>query len=58
VTGILIPFTSSITQGSLSGFNSQVALSLVTGRRRELDPMMYTLAAVSVALVWLERGNF
>lgn len=55
LTIVLIPLTFSITQGILWGFISQAALYLATGRARELRPSLYGLAAVSVALLWLER---
>ena len=55
LTIILIPLTFSITQGILWGFISHVALYLVTGRRKDVHPVMYVLAAVSIALLWLEH---
>ncbi|MBI4424178.1 MAG: NCS2 family permease [Elusimicrobia bacterium] len=56
LTLALIPLTFSITQGILWGFISQAALYLVAGRGRELKPSLYALAAVSVALLVVERG--
>ena len=55
VTIILIPLTFSITQGILWGFISHAALYLITGRGREVSPVFYIIAAVSVGLVWLEH---
>jgi AGZA family xanthine/uracil permease-like MFS transporter len=55
LTIVLIPLTFSITQGLLWGFISHVVLYLVAGRRRELHPMMYALAAVSIGLLVLEH---
>lgn len=55
LTIILIPLTFSITQGILWGFISHVSLYLLTGRRKDVHPVMYVLAAVSVALLWLEH---
>src|SRR2546428_4431664 len=55
VTLILIPLTFSITQGILWGFISHVALYLMVGRRREIHPVMYALALVSIGLLLLER---
>lgn len=55
LTIILIPLTFSITQGILWGFISHVGLYLVTGRRKDVHPVMYVLAAVSIALLWLEH---
>ncbi|MBI5200408.1 MAG: NCS2 family permease, partial [Elusimicrobia bacterium] len=57
LTVVLIPLTFSITQGILWGFIAQAALYLAVGRGRELKPSLYGLAAVSVALLLLERGR-
>src|SRR5437868_4145830 len=58
LTLILIPLTFSITQGILWGFISHVGLYLLAGRRREIHPMMYVLALVSIGLLVLERVRF
>lgn len=58
LTIILIPLTFSITQGILWGFISHVGLYLVTGRRRDVHPVMYVLAAIAVGLLWLEHTKF
>jgi len=58
LTIILIPLTFSITQGILWGFISHVALFLMSGRRREIHPVMYALALVAVGLLLLEHGKF
>ena len=58
LTIILIPLTFSITQGILWGFISHVGLYLIVGRRREIHPMMYALAAISVGLLLLEHVKF
>lgn len=55
LTIVLIPLTFSITQGILWGFISQAVLYPATGRARELKPSLYGLAAVSAALLILER---
>ncbi|HEX5834778.1 MAG TPA: NCS2 family permease [Pyrinomonadaceae bacterium] len=55
LTIILIPLTFSITQGILWGFISHVALYLMTGRHKDVHPVMYVLAAVSIGLLWLEH---
>lgn len=55
LTIILIPLTFSITQGILWGFISHVGLYLIVGRHREIHPMMYGLAVVSVGLLLLEH---
>jgi AGZA family xanthine/uracil permease-like MFS transporter len=58
LTIILIPLTFSITQGILWGFISHVSLYLMARRRREVHPVMYALAAVSIGLLILEHGRF
>lgn len=57
LTIILIPLTFSITQGILWGFISHVGLYLIVGRRKEIHPVMYVLAVVSVGLLLLEHSN-
>ena len=58
LTPILIPLTFSITQGILWGFISHVALYLMVGRRKEIHPVMYGLAVISIGLLALERVKF
>lgn len=58
LTIILIPLTFSITQGILWGFISHTSLYILAGRRREIHPMMYALAILSVGLLLLEHGKF
>jgi adenine/guanine/hypoxanthine permease len=55
LTIILIPLTFSITQGILWGFISHAGLYLLAGRGREVRPVMYALALVSVGLLLVER---
>jgi len=55
LTIILIPLTFSITQGILWGFISHVGLYLVVGRLRDIHPVMYVLALVSIGLLLLEH---
>ena len=57
LTIILIPLTFSITQGILWGFISHVGLYLMVGRRREIHPMMYVLALISIGLLILEHAK-
>lgn len=57
LTIILIPLTFSISQGILWGFISYVALYLIAGRAREIQPMMYALAVIAIGLVFLEHGR-
>ena len=56
LTIVLIPLTFSITQGILWGFISHVGLYGLVGRRREVHPVMYALAAVAVGLLVLEHS--
>jgi AGZA family xanthine/uracil permease-like MFS transporter len=58
LTIILIPLTFSITQGILWGFISHVGLYLLVGRRRDIHPVMYALAIVSIGLLLLEHAKF
>ncbi|MDX6713304.1 MAG: adenine/guanine/hypoxanthine permease, partial [Blastocatellia bacterium] len=58
LTIILIPLTFSITQGILWGFISHAGLYVIAGRRKEVHPVMFVLAAISVGLVILERTQF
>ena len=58
LTIILIPLTFSITQGILWGFISHVGLYLVTGRSRDVHPVMYVLAAIAIGLLVLEHTKF
>src|ERR1043165_803714 len=58
LTLILIPLTFSITQGILWGFISHVGLYLMVGRRRDIHPLMYALAFISIGLLVLERLRF
>ena len=58
LTIILIPLTFSITQGILWGFISHVVLYLFVGRRRDIHPVMYALALISIGLLLLEHVRF
>src|SRR5882762_1972487 len=58
LTIILIPLTFSITQGILWGFISHVGLYLLVGRRKDIHPVMYVLALISIGLLLLEHVNF
>ena len=55
LTIILIPLTFSITQGILWGFISHVGLYLIVGRRKDIHPVMYVLALISIGLLFLEH---
>jgi AGZA family xanthine/uracil permease-like MFS transporter len=58
LTVILIPLTFSITQGILWGFISHVGLYIIVGRRRDIHPVMFALAGVSIGLLLLEHVKF
>jgi len=58
LTIVLIPLTFSITQGILWGFVAHVGMFLMAGRRRDVHPAMYVLAAVAVGLLILEHGRW
>lgn len=51
----LIPLTFSITQGILWGFISYTGLYVLVGRWREVKPLMYILAALSIFLIVIEH---
>ena len=58
LTIILIPLTFSITQGILWGFISHVGMYLLVGRRKEIHPVMFVLALISIGLLFLEHARF
>jgi AGZA family xanthine/uracil permease-like MFS transporter len=55
LTIALIPLTFSITQGVLWGFLSHVGAYWIAGRRREIAPTMYAIAAISALLLVIEN---
>ncbi|MEK7690468.1 MAG: hypothetical protein AAB425_05550 [Bdellovibrionota bacterium] len=58
LTIVLIPLMSSITQGILWGFLAHAALSTITGRAREVSPLMWGLSGISALLLALEHGGW
>jgi AGZA family xanthine/uracil permease-like MFS transporter len=56
-TLVLIPLTFSITQGMLWGFILFAVLHVLSGRAREVAPMVWGLALVSVGLLILEHAR-
>lgn len=56
LTAVLIPLTFSITQGILWGFISHAVLYVMVGRARDVHPVMFAVAALSVGLLWLESA--
>ncbi|HYE12943.1 MAG TPA: NCS2 family permease [Pyrinomonadaceae bacterium] len=57
LTVTLIPLTFSITQGILWGFVTHAGLYVLAGRAREVHPVMYVLALISVGLLLLARHS-
>jgi adenine/guanine/hypoxanthine permease len=51
LTTVLIPLTFSITQGILWGFIFHVILYVISKRAKEIHPIMYGVAAVSVIML-------
>ena len=48
VTMVMMPFTSSISEGIILGMLSYVILKICTGRHKELSPVMYVLAVLFI----------
>ena len=55
MTIVLIPLTLSITQGILWGFVLHALLYAVTGRAREVQPILWALAVLSAGLLLVTR---
>jgi AGZA family xanthine/uracil permease-like MFS transporter len=55
ITIILIPLTFSITQGIIWGFVSHVLCFIIAGRAKEIKPMMYAIAGISILLLAFEN---
>ncbi len=56
LTIVLIPLTFSITQGILWGFVSHIGLYIMSGRRREISPMLYAIGVIAVVLLVVEHS--
>jgi AGZA family xanthine/uracil permease-like MFS transporter len=54
LTIALMPFTYSITNGIGAGVVSYVLLEVATGRRRNVHPLMWVIAAVFVVYFALD----
>ena len=54
LTIVLIPLTFSITEGMIWGFLTHVVLYVLAGRRKEIQPAMYAIAAVSAGILVLQ----
>ena len=54
LTMILMPFTYSITNGIGAGFVSYALLKLTSGRRGEVHPLLYVIAALFVVYFAIE----
>ena len=57
LTIVLIPLTFSITRGILWGFITHALLFAIAGRRKEVSPVMWGLAAVSMLLILMEHSS-
>jgi AGZA family xanthine/uracil permease-like MFS transporter len=55
LTVVLIPLTYSITQGILWGLLSHTALYTLAGRKKEISPALWAIAAMSAGLIVLEQ---
>ncbi len=55
LTVVLIPLTFSITQGILWGLASYVLLFVLVGRKKEIQPVLYAIAFLSVGLLVIEN---
>jgi AGZA family xanthine/uracil permease-like MFS transporter len=51
---LMTPLTFSISHGIGYGFVAYVAIHVLSGRAREVQPMMYATAALFVGYFWLE----
>jgi len=54
LTIVLIPLTFSITEGMLWGFLTHVVLYVLAGRKDEIKPTMYAIAAISAGILVLQ----
>tara|TARA_R110000868_G_scaffold248282_6_gene504672 strand:- start:24 stop:1283 length:1260 start_codon:yes stop_codon:yes gene_type:complete len=52
LTVVLIPLTFSISQGILWGFFAHVVLFVLSGRSKEIEPIMYTLGAGGIGFIF------
>ena len=50
---LMTPLTFSISHGIGYGFIAYVAIQLLSGRARDVQPMMYAAAALFVAYFWM-----
>ncbi|HEX2119903.1 MAG TPA: NCS2 family permease, partial [Acidimicrobiales bacterium] len=58
LTIVLMPFTFSITNGIGAGFVSYAVIKLVSGRAREVHPLLWVVAGLFVlyfGIEWVER---
>jgi len=46
ITALMVPFTYSIANGIAFGFISYAALKLLTGRAKQVKPIVWIIAAV------------
>lgn len=54
LTIILMPLTSSIVEGMAFGFIAYTLLKVVTGRVKEINPLMYVLSIIFAIHLWMK----
>ncbi|MBP2662927.1 MAG: adeQ 2, partial [Firmicutes bacterium] len=54
LTIILMPLTCSIVEGMAFGFITFTLLKLVTGRTKEIHPLMYVLAIIFAVHLYMK----
>jgi AGZA family xanthine/uracil permease-like MFS transporter len=54
LTIILMPLTSSIVEGMAFGFIAYTLLKVVTGRVKEINPLMYVLSIIFTIHLWMK----
>lgn len=54
---MLIPLTFSITQGIAIGFTVYGIMSIITGRRKQLHPVMYILVVLFIVQFAFFKNN-
>jgi AGZA family xanthine/uracil permease-like MFS transporter len=52
LTLVLIPFTYSLSTGISFGFVSWTILKLLTGKSREIHPILFAVSLVSIFFLW------
>jgi AGZA family xanthine/uracil permease-like MFS transporter len=52
---VMMPLTYNITNGIGAGFLLWTLIKILRGKFRQIHPVMYVLAVVAIALLWLEH---